>query len=169
MTRSRLKQATMPIQLHSCLSRQVSLFHFCCYCLLQVFCPWSASDTLRCHSSFYVCSIHPPSSLATSVWVFSIVLYLYISIALLASRALDIAITVIILVKRPRSGLPTTVLYKSSYLHYIYMSLPEALPTTAIDTVGVYMPKCYSQLQAKDLPKVPKWRLERDSNPRPSS
>src|SRR6218665_696106 len=142
MTRSRLKQATMPIQLHSCLSRQVSLFHFCCYCLLQVFCPWSASDTLRCHSSFYVCSIHPPSSLATSVWVFSIVLYLYISIALLASRALDIAITVNILVKHPRSGL---VLYKSS--HLLYMSLTEALPTTAVDTVGVYTPKCHRQLQ----------------------
>src|SRR6218665_4056155 len=31
------------------------------------------------------------------------------------------------------------------------------------------MPKRYRQLQVKDLPKVPTWRLERDSNPRPSS
>src|SRR6218665_286929 len=30
------------------------------------------------------------------------------------------------------------------------------------------MPKRYRQLQVKDLPKVPTWRLERDSNPRPS-
>ena len=32
------------------------------------------------------------------------------------------------------------------------MSLSEALPTTAIDTVRVYTPKCYRQLQVKDLP-----------------
>ena len=48
------------------------------------------------------------------------------------------------------------------------MSLSEALPTTAIDTVGVYTPKRYRQLQVKDFPKVPTWWLERDSNPRPS-
>ena len=37
------------------------------------------------------------------------------------SRALDIALTMNILVKHPRSGLPPTVLYKSSHitLHYI--------------------------------------------------
>ena len=31
------------------------------------------------------------------------------------------------------------------------MSLSEALPTTAIDTVGVYTPKRYRQLQMKEL------------------
>ena len=30
------------------------------------------------------------------------------------------------------------------------------------------MPKRYRQLQVKDLPKVPTWRLEQDSNPWPS-
>src|SRR6218665_4198193 len=30
------------------------------------------------------------------------------------------------------------------------------------------MPKRYRQLQVKDFPEVPTWRLERDSNPRPS-
>jgi len=35
------------------------------------------------------------------------------------SRALDIALTVNNLVKHPRSGLPPTVLYNLSYLHYI--------------------------------------------------
>ena len=30
---------------------------------------------------------------------------------------------------------------------------------------GVYTPKHYRQLQVKDLPKVPTWRLERDTNP----
>src|SRR6218665_3397945 len=34
--------------------------------------------------------------------------------------------------------------------------------------MGAYTPKRYRQLQVKDLPTVPKWRLERDSNPRPS-
>ena len=48
------------------------------------------------------------------------------------------------------------------------MSLSEALPTTAIDTVRVYTPKRYRQLQVKDLPKVPTWWLERVSNSRPS-
>ena len=48
------------------------------------------------------------------------------------------------------------------------ISLSEALPTTAIDNVGVYTPKHYRQLRVEDLPKFPTWRLERDSNPRPS-
>ena len=33
--------------------------------------------------------------------------------------------------------------------------------------VGVNMPKRCRQLWVKDLPKVPTWRLEQDSNPRP--
>src|SRR6218665_3874884 len=42
----------------------------------------------------------------------------------------------------------------------------EALPTTAIDTMSEFCtPKRYRQLQ-NNLPKVPTWRLERDSNPR---
>src|SRR6218665_868053 len=48
------------------------------------------------------------------------------------------------------------------------LSLSEALPTTAIDTVGVYTPKHYRLLLVKDLSKVPTWHLELDSNPRPS-
>src|SRR6218665_3431106 len=47
------------------------------------------------------------------------------------------------------------------------MSLSEALKTTAIDIMSdVVTPKRYMQLQAKDLPKVPTWRLKRDSNSR---
>ena len=52
------------------------------------------------------------------------------------------------------------------------MSLSVALPTTAIDTVSEFIRRRvqrYKQLQVKDLPKVPTWRLERDSNPRRSS
>src|SRR6218665_2725702 len=64
------------------------------------------------------------------------------------------------------------VSYCIVFIHFYSAShsliLSEALPTTAIDTVGVYMPKRYRQLQVKDLPKVLTWRLERDSNPRPS-
>src|SRR6218665_2234712 len=47
-------------------------------------------------------------------------------------------------------------------------SLSEALPTTAIHTAVVYTSKRYRQLRVKDLPKVPTWRLEHDSNLRPS-
>src|SRR6218665_2919510 len=42
------------------------------------------------------------------------------------------------------------------------MSLSEALPATAIDTVSELT--CRSA--TGDLPKVPTWRLERDSSPR---
>ena len=45
----------------------------------------------------------------------------------------------------------------------------EALPTTALwYCVGDNMLKRYRQLWVKDLPKVPAWRLERDSNLGPS-
>src|SRR6218665_1882199 len=47
------------------------------------------------------------------------------------------------------------------------MNLSGAHPTTATDAVSVvYTPKRLRQLQVKDLPTVPTWRLERDSNPR---
>src|SRR6218665_2256753 len=41
------------------------------------------------------------------------------------------------------------------------LSLSEALPTTAIDTVGVYTPKHYRQLLVKDLSKVPTYMAPR--------
>ena len=36
------------------------------------------------------------------------------------------------------------------------------------DTVSEFHAEAHRQLQVKDLPKVPTWRLERESNPRPS-
>src|SRR6218665_921893 len=44
----------------------------------------------------------------------------------------------------------------------------EALPIQHKYCVGVNTPKCHRQLQVKDLPKVPTWWQERDSNQRPS-
>src|SRR6218665_2983413 len=46
----------------------------------------------------------------------------------------------------------------------------QALPTTASIgyCVGVNTPKCCRQLRVKDLPEVTTWRLEWDSNLRPS-
>src|SRR6218665_1842510 len=35
-------------------------------------------------------------------------------------------------------------------------------------TVSEFHAEAHRQLQVKDLPKVPTWRLERESNPRPS-
>src|SRR6218665_1172445 len=61
------------------------------------------------------------------------------------------------------------------FVHYGYFysasSSPLLLrdaPDYSIDTVGVNKPKHYRQLRVKDLPKVPTWRLEWDSNLRPS-
>ena len=63
-------------------------------------------------------------------------------------------------------------LYCIVFIHFYSAShgksLSEALLTTEIDTVRVYTTKRYRQLQVKDLPKIPMWRLERDSNPQPS-
>src|SRR6218665_40165 len=36
------------------------------------------------------------------------------------------------------------------------------------DTVSEFHAEAHRQLQVKDLPKVPTWRLERESNSRPS-
>src|SRR6218665_268311 len=43
----------------------------------------------------------------------------------------------------------------------------EALPTTARILHRSFTPKRHRQLRVKDLPNVPTWRLERNSNPRP--
>ena len=43
----------------------------------------------------------------------------------------------------------------------------EALQTQYGYCVGSLTPKHHRKLRVKDLPKVPTWRLERDSNPRP--
>ena len=60
----------------------------------------------------------------------------------------------------------------------LYLSISIALLTACafqsapdhsnLHGIGVYTPKRYRQLQVKDLPKIPTWRLEQDSNPRPS-
>src|SRR6218665_1764163 len=55
-----------------------------------------------------------------------------------------------------------------SPLQVLYYS--EALPTRpySTDTVSEFHAEAHRQLQVKDLPKVPTWRLEREWNPRPS-
>src|SRR6218665_2734749 len=45
--------------------------------------------------------------------------------------------------------------------------LLRGAPSTARILCGSFTPKRHRQLQGKDLPKVPMWRLERDWNPRP--
>ena len=49
--------------------------------------------------------------------------------------------------------------------HEPFRSAPDH---SNLHCVRVYTPKCNRKLQVKDLPKVPTWRLEQDSNPRPS-
>src|SRR6218665_592757 len=46
--------------------------------------------------------------------------------------------------------------------------LLRGAPDYNTDTVSEFHAEAHRQLQVKDLPKVPTWRLERESNPRPS-
>src|SRR6218665_3401990 len=46
--------------------------------------------------------------------------------------------------------------------------LLKGAPDYSTDTVSEFHAEAHMQLQVKDLPKVPTWRLERESNPRPS-
>src|SRR6218665_4054848 len=46
--------------------------------------------------------------------------------------------------------------------------LLRGAPCYITNTVSEFHAEAHRQLQAKDLPKVPTWRLERESNPRPS-
>ena len=43
----------------------------------------------------------------------------------------------------------------------------ETLPTTSFTLCHSFTPKRFRQLRVKDLPKVPTWRQELNSNPRP--
>src|SRR6218665_2915414 len=56
--------------------------------------------------------------------------------------------------------------------HFYSASSGQLLLRSAPDTAQIlcrsFTPKRHRQLRVKDLPKVPTWRLERNSNPRPS-
>jgi len=56
---------------------------------------------------------------------------------------------------------------------HFYSALSSPLPLRvapdySTDTVSEFHAEAHRQLQVKDLPKVPTWRLDRESNPRPS-
>ena len=46
--------------------------------------------------------------------------------------------------------------------------LLRGAPDYSTDTVSEFHAEAHRQLQVKDLPKIPAWRLERESNQRPS-
>src|SRR6218665_3237684 len=46
--------------------------------------------------------------------------------------------------------------------------LLRGAPDYSTDTVSEFHAEAHRQLQVQDLSKVPRWRLERESNPRPS-
>src|SRR6218665_400182 len=57
------------------------------------------------------------------------------------------------------------------HLGYFYSASSSPLllrgaPDNARILCQSFMPKCHRQLRVKDLPKVPMWQLEWDSNPR---
>src|SRR6218665_2325020 len=60
--------------------------------------------------------------------------------------------------------------FNNSNFYSAYSSplLLRSAPATARILCRNLTPKCHRQLRVKDLPKVNTWRLERDSNPRPS-
>src|SRR6218665_611514 len=47
--------------------------------------------------------------------------------------------------------------------------LLRGAPDYSTDTISEFHAEAHRQLQVKDMPKVPTWRPERESNPRPSS
>ena len=62
-----------------------------------------------------------------------------------------------------------------SFIHFgHFYSAPSSplllrgAPDYSTDTVSEFHVEAHRQLQIKALPKVPTWRLERESNPRPS-
>jgi len=68
------------------------------------------------------------------------------------------------------------VIITNSFIHSgHFYSAPSSLlllrvaPDYSTDTVSEFHAEAHRQLYVKDLPKVPTWRLERQSNPRPSS
>src|SRR6218665_1966411 len=74
---------------------------------------------------------------------------------------------------RPNArGGPSSFIHSFHSCHfYSAPSSPLLLrgaPDYSTDTVSEFHAEAHRQLQVKDLPKVPTWRLERESNPRPS-
>src|SRR6218665_1210870 len=69
----------------------------------------------------------------------------------------------------PKSQIPIRA--NSFRPFYSASSSPSLLRSTS-DTARIlcrsFTPKSHRQLRVKDLPKVPTWQLDRDSNPRPS-
>src|SRR6218665_1910009 len=61
---------------------------------------------------------------------------------------------------------PNNIFIQSGNFHSASSSplLLRGAPNTARIRCRSFTPKRHSQLQVKDLPKVPTWRLERDSN-----
>src|SRR6218665_3164721 len=67
------------------------------------------------------------------------------------------------------------MLVKHSFIHsgHFYsdpssLQLLRGAPDYSTNTVSKFHAEAHRQLQVKDLPKVPMWQLERESNPRPS-
>src|SRR6218665_142684 len=74
------------------------------------------------------------------------------------SRVLDIALTVDVLVKHPRSGLPPTGLYNLSYLHYI---ISENIST------GTKMNIIKARLMSVAMYASETWTLKKQDRDRP--
>src|SRR6218665_294519 len=67
------------------------------------------------------------------------------------------------------------IMFRNSFIHsghfYSAPSSPlliRGAPDYSTDIVSEFHAEAHRQLQVKDLPKVHTWRLERESNPRPS-
>src|ERR1043165_8756711 len=66
------------------------------------------------------------------------------------------------------------LLFFHSFIHFRYLySAPSRFllrgaPDYSVDTESEFHAEAHEQLRVKDLPRVPTWRLEVDSNPQPS-
>src|SRR6218665_3293364 len=75
----------------------------------------------------------------------------------------------------PTSPAPASFIHSFIHSGHFYRNsappsplLLRGAPDYSTHTVSEFHAEAHRQLYVKDLPKVPTWRLERESNPRPS-
>src|SRR6218665_3565374 len=95
------------------------------------------------------------------------------SITLSSSRNIQSTLTSFTCFFQVMSFIASYILYSFIHSGHFYSApssplLLRGAPDYSTDTVLEFHADAHRQLQVKDLPKVPTWRLERESNPRPS-
>src|SRR6218665_1796699 len=110
--------------------------------------PWVVADALL---SLFVCT----SKVTSNIVIYSLVFWM-----------VDILKHASVLVGYE----PCILIHSFTHYGHFYSApssplLLRGAPDYSMDTVSEFHAEAHRQLQVKDLPKVPTWRLERESNP----